>query len=231
MMPTMTHDVTLSALDLDGDVSADWPLLNAEELVRARRFHFDLHRHRFVAGRAAVRRALAAVVDVAPQEITFEYGEHGRPDLAGHPQVSFNLSNSEGVGLLAISTVGRVGVDVEVIRPDFSDLRIAERFFAAGEVTRLRALPLAERDLAFFRCWTRKEALLKAHGAGLTLPLGSFEVSIEANEPARLIEAGPVLGIGRWHLYELSHLVPGCIAALAVEAPSSIPLTSLGGIS
>jgi 4'-phosphopantetheinyl transferase len=225
----MTTDVELTALDLDADVSGDWPLLSVDEIERARRFHFDLHRHRYVAGRAAVRRALASVVGADPVDLVFDYGEHGRPDLAGHPMISFNLSNSDAVGLLAVSAVGRVGVDVEVVRGDFADLRVADRFFAPGEIRRLRALPATERDLAFFRCWTRKEALLKAHGAGLTLPLRGFEVSLEPDEPAALIDAGAVLGTGRWQLYDVSSLVPGCVAAVAVEAPPSTPLTSLGG--
>jgi len=174
---------------------------------------------------------LAAVVAADPAELGFDYGEHGRPDLAGHPTVSFNLSNSEGVGLLVISAVGRVGVDVEVIRPDFADLRVADRFFAPGEIRRLHALAPAERDLGFFRCWTRKEALLKAHGAGLTLPLRGFEVSLEPGRPARLIDGGPVLGDDRWQLFDVSTLVPGCVAAVAVEAPPSTTLTSLRGIS
>ncbi|MEP7054476.1 MAG: 4'-phosphopantetheinyl transferase superfamily protein [Actinomycetota bacterium] len=231
MIATMVPEVTLTALDLDGDVSADWPLLSLDEVERARRFRFDVHRRRYVAGRAAVRRTLASVVAADPSELVFDYGEHGRPDLAGHPLISFNLSNSESVGLLVVSAAGRVGVDVEVVRPDFADLRVADRFFAPGEIRRLRALPMAERDHAFFRCWTRKEALLKAHGAGLTLPLREFEVSFEPGQPAVLIDGGPVLGHDRWQLYDTSDLVPGCVAAVAVEALPTTPLYSLGGNS
>jgi 4'-phosphopantetheinyl transferase len=145
--------------------------------------------------------------------------------------VSFNLSNSEAVGLLVVSSAGRVGVDVEVVRPDFADLRIADRFFAPGEIRRLHLLRPEQRDLGFFRCWTRKEALLKAHGAGLSLPLRTFEVSLEPGEPAHLIDGGPVLGNDRWQLFDVSTRVPGCVAAVAVEATPSTTLTSLGGIS
>jgi 4'-phosphopantetheinyl transferase len=226
----MAPDVTLSVIDLDRNMPEDWLLLSADEVDRAQRFHFEVHRRRYVAGRAAVRRTLAAVVAADPAELAFDYGEHGRPDLAGHPMVSFNLSNSEAVGLLAVSTTGRVGVDVEVIRANFADLRVADRFFAPGEIERLHGLPEAERDLAFFRCWTRKEALLKAHGAGLTLPLRGFEVSFETDQPARLLDGGPVLGSGRWQLHDASDLVPGAVAAVAVEASGRAGTPLIAGL-
>lgn len=210
--------VTVESVDLDAGDQGDWKLLSHDELERAQRFASDVSRARFVAGRAALRRALATIAAVEPAQLVFDYAEHGRPELPSYPEVSFNLSHSEGVGLLAISTCGRVGVDVEIARPDFADMRIADRFFAPGEISRLRAVPAADRNLAFLRCWTRKEALLKALGAGLTLPLRGFEVSLEAAHPPQLLDAGTVLGAGRWQLTDVSDLVPGAIAAVALDA-------------
>jgi 4'-phosphopantetheinyl transferase len=222
MTATLVTEVTLLAVDLDRDaLDGDWALLSADEVARALRFRFDVHRRRYVVGRAEVRRALATEVGQDPAEVVFEYGEYGRPDLAGHPELSFNFSNCEGTGLLAISTRGRVGVDHECVRPQFADGAVAERYFAPGEVRRLGALAAESRHAAFFRCWTRKEALLKANGAGLSLPLQSFEVTLEPDQPARLVVGGPVLGAGEWELSDVSAAVPGHIAAIAVQRDGS----------
>ncbi|MEO6712598.1 MAG: 4'-phosphopantetheinyl transferase superfamily protein, partial [Mycobacteriales bacterium] len=164
-------EVSITVVDLDGEKPGDREILNTDERERADRFPVAELRRRYVAGRAAVRRALGEVVDSDPSGLMFDYSPYGRPDLVGHDSISFNYTNSGAIGIIAISRSGRVGIDVEVIRPDFADLRIAERSFAPAEVARLRALPHEERNLAFLRCWTRKEALLKAVGGGLTLGL------------------------------------------------------------
>ena len=215
-------DVLIGVFDLDRGSTGDALLLSADEQQRAQRLTFDVHRERYIAGRAAVRRTLGDVVGADPAGLVFHYGEHGRPDVEGHGAVSFNFSNSESVGILAVCLTARIGVDVEKVRPDFADLRVADRFFAAGETARLQGLPADERNLAFLRCWTRKEALLKAVGAGLTLPLRDFEVSFEADEPARLLVAGPVLGADGWQLLDVSDAAAGYIGAVAVAASGAI---------
>lgn len=217
----MIDAVTMTVVDLAAGEPDDWQLLSPDERERADRFDSGAHRHRYVVGRAAVRRALAAAVAAEPGELVFEYSENGRPDLTGHPAVSFNFSNSHQVGLVAISTCGPVGVDIEAVRAGFADLRVAQRSFAAGEVLRLRAIRTTDRDLAFLRCWTRKEALVKAIGAGLASSLRDFEVSFEPGEPARLIHPGALLAGHNWQLEDVSHLVPGHVAAFAVDRVSS----------
>lgn len=167
-------------LDAGDDIrEADWAVLDAQERAQADRYRFDVHRRRYCVGRAELRRALAERVDCAPNQIRFSYGEQGKPRLAEADRVSpslhFNLSHSEGTALLAFADT-ELGADIELVRPGFAGDDIAERYFAPTEVTALRALPVEHQERGFFRCWTRKEAYLKAHGGGLHVDLASFTV-------------------------------------------------------
>ncbi len=129
--------------------------------------------------------------------------------------MSFNLSHSDGWALLAFTRDRRIGVDVERVRP-LSDRGIARRFFAPGETAALEASPPDERPSAFFACWTRKEAVAKAVGRGLTLPLDDFEVSVRPDEPARLIGCAAEMGDpSDWHLRSFD-VEDGYEAAVAV---------------
>jgi 4'-phosphopantetheinyl transferase len=110
-----------------------------------------------------------------------------------------------------------VGIDIERIRSDLEVGEIADRFFSRREVAMLQTLPTEEQRQAFFRCWTRKEAYLKARGEGLSLPLDQFDVSLAPGEPAAVLGIRPDSSEGsRWSLQELT-LAPGYEAALAVE--------------
>lgn len=222
----MATNVLLGVFDLDAHSPADLLLLSTDERQRAQRFCAELLRRRYIAGRAAVRRTLGAITRQDPADLVFSYGEHGRPDLVGHGDISFNFSHSNEVGVLALCRGARVGVDVETVRADFADLRVADRFFAPAEAARLRALPTPDRSLAFLRCWTRKEALLKAVGAGLTLPLRTFEVSFESDQPARILAGGQVLGAGGWQLRDVSGGSGRYVAAVAVETADTVDIVS-----
>ncbi len=196
-----------------------WQRLSEEECERARRFRFPEHRRRFVAARGALRSILADYLRLAPGEIRFAYGRRGKPSLTerGDSPLRFNLSHSGSLGVAAITQGREVGVDVErrreLKRPD----AIARRFFSAEENRQLGALATeSERDDAFFRCWTRKEAYLKALGDGLARPLGSFDVSL--GDPPELLrvedeEREPE----RWRMLSLSPPA-GYTGALVVEA-------------
>ena len=205
---------------------ADAGLLSADERERAARFRFERDRGRYVSGRAALRLLLAARLACDPQELDFAYGPEGKPFLAG-TRLQFNASHSADVALFAFAEgVRAIGVDIELPRPGFGGLDIARRFFAPGEVQRLLALPAAAQDGAFLRCWTRKEALLKAHGGGLSLPLHDFEVSLESSQPAAIVRLGPAL-VGRtWQLFDLSGCWPGSYAAVAVDSTVPVSITS-----
>jgi 4'-phosphopantetheinyl transferase len=189
--------------------------LSPEEQERAARFHFAIHRQRFVAGRGLLRAILAGYLGLAPAAVTFAYGPQGKPHLKDDV-LQFNLSHSNDLGLLGITDLPTIGVDVEHIRP-LQDLQaMARRFFAPGEVKRLLALPALTQEAAFFRCWTRKEALIKALGTGLSMPLDSFEVAFVDDETPRLCHiGGDEIAGSSWALRAVE-VGSGAVAALAV---------------
>jgi 4'-phosphopantetheinyl transferase len=192
--------------------------LEPDERARAQRFRFERDRRRFMATRGILRLLLASYAGIAPGEVRFTYGAHGKPVLAGSASAQslrFNLSHSRGVTLYAVTHGREIGVDIEFIR-DLPDAEaIARRFFSPAEVTALLGLPDDLRRDAFFRCWTRKEAYIKAQGTGLTASLVRFSVSLVPDQPAQLLQvAGDPDAPSRWSLCDLP-AIPGYAAALA----------------
>src|SRR5262249_23128168 len=148
-------------------------LLSPEERERADRFHFARDRDRFVIAHAVLRQILALYLQSQPELIQFVQQKHGKPELAPESNplgLTFNLSHSGEVALVAVAAHMQLGVDVELMRSDFGGEEIAERFFSRPEVEKLRLLAAHQRTRAFFQCWTRKEAYLKARGEGLSIP-------------------------------------------------------------
>lgn len=187
------------------------PLLTQTERDRAARFRFERDRRRYLAAHAILRKLLAEYLPDAAAPIEFHYGPEGKPSIPGQ-ELRFNLSHS-GERALAAFTLGReVGVDIERVRETVHDEKIAERFFSASEAAALQALPESERDYAFFRIWTRKEAYVKARGGGLTIPLNSFDVSLDSSN-AELLRAPDR---ERWRMFHLE-AGPGYCAAAVVE--------------
>jgi 4'-phosphopantetheinyl transferase len=166
-------------------------ILAKDEIDRASRFHFQKDRERFVAGRGLLRMILSSYVGVPPGEIIFTYGSRGKPGLQrqeGRQPIEFNLAHSNGTAIYAITQDRPVGVDIESVKHEFPIESVAERFFSKVEVAALRSLPEDVRRTAFFKCWTRKEAFIKALGDGLSCPLADFDVSLAPGEPARLLD-------------------------------------------
>lgn len=191
--------------------------LAADEMARAWRFYFPQDRARFIAARGLLRRILALYTHMPPEALRFTYGARGKPSLAApRSGFEFNLAHSRGLALYAVTRERPVGVDVESIRPELAAERIAERFFSAEETAALRALPPEEQAAAFFRCWTRKEALLKAWGQGLGFGLDRFTVSCAADQAALLATPFDPAEAARWSLYSLEP-GPGYAGALAVR--------------
>lgn len=194
--------------------------LSEDERVRAEQLHFEQDKNRFIARRGLLRTILGSYLDTEPGQLQFSYGRYGKPTLA-KPFVSnflhFNTSHSNGLALYAI-TVGRpLGIDLEYVRPIGEAEQIAERFFSARENAVLRTLPVGDKNQAFFYCWTRKEAYLKAIGDGLTRPLNQFSVLLDSWEPASpLSVSGDPKEVSGWTLQTLTP-VPGYVAALAIE--------------
>lgn len=170
-----------------------WTLLSEDERQRAARFLFDKHRRRFVACRGQVRKILSSYLGSPAEQIRFRYESMGKPALDSpwsDSGVRFNVSHSHEMALCALALGRELGVDVEHIREPSDFDGLAERFFAKSEVGALRALPQEERLAAFFNCWTRKEALLKAAGTGLSFPLDRVVVTLAPDEPARVVAYG-----------------------------------------
>lgn len=135
-----------------------------------------------------LRTLLAAYLGRGAAELSFSYAEKGKPSLAdSQTAVNFNLAHSQGRALYAFSRGRELGVDLEFIREDLESEKIAVRFFSPAEVKRLELVPPELRKQAFFECWTRKEAYIKARGDGLSLPLDDFDVSLGPGEPAALL--------------------------------------------
>ena len=185
-------EVHVYGSDLDHTV-VDADLLDSDERERASRFRHPRHAARCAAARCLLRRLLAAYVGEEPGRLRIETGPHGKPRLGGlhggHP-LRFNLSHAGGRAIYAVTSQTEVGVDLEALREIPDALEMAERFFSADEARSLRGFSVGERGPAFLRCWTRKEAFVKALGQGLSHPLDTFSVSLADEAEVELRFAG-----------------------------------------
>jgi 4'-phosphopantetheinyl transferase len=193
--------------------------LDEAERARAARFHRARDGRRFIVAHGVLRLLLGAYCLCRPSELRFAAGHWGKPSV-GEPasDVCFNLSHSGEMAVIALARSAEIGVDIEHRRAASADQAIAERFFAPEEAAALRALSPPRRAAAFLRCWTRKEAFIKARGEGFALPLRSFAVSLAPDAPAALLSIdGDAQLAAEWSLIELA--VPdGYTAALAINA-------------
>ena len=169
-------EVHVWAVSLHGDADALGALLSAKERERAARFRFADHQRRFRIGHGALRAILGGYLGADPAAVEFTLGPRGKPYVAGIGPF-FNLSHSGKLALIAVADC-EIGVDLEKVRHLESLTAIAQRHFSAFEFAALDALDDAARQLAFYRCWTRKEAYIKALGVGLSMPLDTFDVSL-----------------------------------------------------
>jgi 4'-phosphopantetheinyl transferase len=190
--------------------------LSADEQARADRFYFERDRLRFIVGRGLLRVILGRYLGLEPAGMYFDYSAQGKPALAetgleDKRRLCFNLAHSHRLAVYAFSRGREIGVDVEHIRPIAEAEQIAERFFSAPEITLLQALPLQQKQETFFIIWTRKEAYLKAVGAGLARPLDQFDVSLGP----KLVIPGDPQEAARWSICDLKP-AEGFVAALAV---------------
>jgi 4'-phosphopantetheinyl transferase len=198
-----------------------YAVLDIEERERASRYHFQKDSEHFILSRGLLRKILGHYLSSDPKELHFSYNPYGKPFLKENfcGNLRFNLSHSQGLLLLAVNRGRELGIDVEQMRPEVIAESIAERFFSPYEVATLRSLPVRQQVEAFFNCWTRKEAYIKARGEGLSCPLHMFDVSLKPGEPAALLATRiPLEETTRWRVEELT---PGINFKAALVAEQS----------
>lgn len=196
-------------------------LLSTTEIERAGLLKNDLARNRFIAGRGVLRDILGGYLDVDPADVRLDTGEHGKPFLAdGAADLRFNLSHVDDVLVLAVAAGIEVGVDIEKIEAGKPVHDMARLAFSRREQEMLYAVPASRQVEAFYRCWVRKEACLKACGRGFSLPGGSFDVPICFEESSIL----PLINCNRsfWHVLDI-HVPEHYCAAVAIEAGGVSP--------
>ncbi len=211
----MTSAVTLVVVSPPDDTAQDLALLDPGECARAGRFTVDHPRRIFIAARAALRRTLGKRLGRDPATLTFVLGPHGKPEFkpAGETPAStirthFNLSHSGDTIVIALAEGLELGVDVEELDRNTPTGRLARRFFTEAESHAVESADETDRNRVFFHCWTAKEAVLKATGSGLTVPVKEVEVDPNPDAPPRLLALGGDVTEGeRWTL--LRHEVPG----------------------
>ena len=213
MKPLATGEVhvwTARRVCEPGDLKSHEQILDATERNHAHRFRFPQHRERYIFAHGIMRRILASYLQSAPQQIIFERNEFGKPHLCDtQSALTFNLSKSEDLVVLAITMNHSIGVDIERIGDETGIDAIARYYFTERERLLLEAAPEEQRDRMFHTFWTRKEAYVKAVGEGLSVDLTSFDVAIPDGRGADGVN------IGEWWLSDL--VMPnGYAGALAV---------------
>ncbi len=202
-------------------LSAAKHILSDEEKRRADRFHFDIDHKRFSMTRTLLKIILGNCLSKPSQDIQFIFNKHGKPMLADSGnEIHFNVSHSGNLGMIAISNISKIGIDVEQFRNEMITENIAKRFFSKLEVEEFLKLAEDEKLQGFFNCWTRKEAFIKAVGLGLSLPLNAFDVTLKPNEPARLVAVRYKNEIAtNWTLTDIK-LKNGYASAFIIKAKS-----------
>lgn len=170
-------EVWLATIDDARTGEADMARLDPDEQARARRLRFDRDRACFVNRRVFLRDVLARYVQSDPGRLRFTTSGNGRPELAGHGGLSFNASHSSTMAVVVVTRGRTVGVDIERLRTLPDGLDVAEAMFSPREIESVRSAVEPERSATFLRLWTRKEAVVKALGTGLSTPLADFDVS------------------------------------------------------
>jgi 4'-phosphopantetheinyl transferase len=201
----------------NADPSPHVGLLDEQELQRMKAFYFARDRARFAMNHANVRRILGGYLQQPPEQLCFAAERLGKPKLVHQEQLAFNLSHSRSVALLALTQEGPLGVDVEDVRP--IEPEVATRHFSPAERAALEPMQGDDWLAGFYRCWTRKEAILKAEGVGLHRALDSFDVELRPEEPAALLATRETFH----HPWKLHHLAPtaGAVGALATANPNA----------
>lgn len=186
------HVWKASLKDPPDTISSLQSVLSGDEVKRAGQFFFEKDRLHWIIAHGILRLLLGYYLDVDPREVIFVTNEYGKPSIA-YPKdgmrLHFNISHSCDIALYAFTSDRDVGIDVEFMRAQIDFEKLADHYFSPNECAALMALPPMLREEAFFLCWTRKEAYIKARGRGLSIPLDQFDVSLTPGEAARLLDS------------------------------------------
>jgi len=199
-------------------------LLSPDEHKRSSEYKFERDAQHYVCARGILRNLLSKFLAIDPQNVKFAYNEYGKPHLKNQETgnlLRFNLAHSYGLALYVFARDYQLGIDLEKIMPVENLLDIAQQFFSADEARCLQSVPTINRLESFYKCWTRKESVIKAIGKGLSFPLDRFTVTVAPNEPARIVDLQldsliPV----HWNLYSID-TIPGYQAAVTLIGPDS----------
>ncbi len=165
-----------------------YALLSDDEKIKASKFHFEKDKNQSIISRGALRQLSALYLDRPIDDIAFTYGEYGKPEYSFKSYLKFNVSHSGDMAIIGFVKDHDIGVDIEHIKTDFDVMDIAVNYFSELEIKTLKAFPKKKHIEGFYRCWTRKEAFIKAKSQGLSFPLNAFSVSIDSNNHANLLE-------------------------------------------
>ncbi|MGB8953584.1 MAG: 4'-phosphopantetheinyl transferase superfamily protein [Candidatus Aminicenantales bacterium] len=194
--------------------------LGQDDLCHAERIRYDFKRESFLASHILLRILLSIYLDRDQGEIEIGFNPWGKPVLiekSGRNALHFSLSRANELAVFAFSRNRQVGIDLEILRPIPEAEDIIEHYFSDYEKEVFKTVQPERLSEVFLRCWTRKEAYIKAKGTGLSMPLDHFDVSVAAGQPAALLKVkDDPAEAARWRLLDL-HPAPGCVAALAVE--------------
>jgi 4'-phosphopantetheinyl transferase len=192
-------------------------LLSADEKARAKRFYFERDRHHFIVGRGLLRCILGSYLEKESAQIEFDYGKYGKPSLTHDKALEFNLSHSKDLAVCAFGLNHAIGIDVEYLHPMSDMNNFAEQYFSPRESAYINSLPAEQKESAFFKLWTCKEAFLKANGSGLTMPLNEVEIFLESGVNAVLSSiSGDKVEAMKWRL-ETFNPLPGYQAACIIR--------------
>lgn len=188
LQPSQLHVWSVRKSDHENRLQKYWEILEDTEKERALSFRFGKDRDCFIIARGVLRNLLGTYLQMAPDQVTFQLGDHGKPYVNHPSQIRFNISHSGDTILLGFVQKHRIGIDIEYTKRKVAVKKIAKLFFAEEEVTSLCRLDQAYHTQAFYNCWTRKEAFIKAVGSGLSFPLDQFVVSLDSTKEATLID-------------------------------------------
>ena len=185
-------EVMVVTIDIDAgaaNIPDLYKILSHYECERAQKFLFERDRFTYIITRGLLRIILGTLLHITPCSICFNYGKYGKPviQFEGEKHIYFNTSHTRGKAIIAVTYISDIGVDIEYIRPLKYGNQILERFFSKEECNEIRSVLPGLQQRVFFTCWTRKEAVIKAVGRGLSMPLRCFTVTCTPDDPPKLL--------------------------------------------